>query len=295
MKKEITTFFALILLIQYSSGQQIANGGFEQWDTIGDYTQPTNWYSLNALTQFGFDPTTTITNDAHSGKYAVVIETKSSISELAGVLSSSPILDNQFEPNLTKLKVPFSGSPSSMGFYFKSFPAKNDSSVVSMVLTKWNIAQQKTDTIATATAYFSKMVTQYTFANVIFNYTLSASPDSMFFIASSSADGFNPTVGSKFIIDDLQLAYQPISVKEVFSAFIVSVYPNPVNEKLFINVTGTSHFDVEIIDVQGRKTHIQQLNSNEGLDVSGLEIGIYLIKITKSEGDILYKRILIKH
>ena len=65
---------SVVLAAGATKAQQIEplqNGSFEQWDTLDGYQQPRDWYTLNALTSFGFDPTTEMTDDVHTGKYAV--------------------------------------------------------------------------------------------------------------------------------------------------------------------------------------------------------------------------------
>lgn len=66
----------------------------------------------------------------------------------------------------------------------------------------------------------------------------------------------------------------------------VSVYPNPVSDRLYIEqsaFTGTTH--VIIRDVQGRICRMEQVSfpSSDGIDVSGLDAGIYQLQFTSDQ------------
>lgn len=71
----------------------------------------------------------------------------------------------------------------------------------------------------------------------------------------------------------------------------LSLYPNPANTLVYINLNSPIH-SVEIIDLQGKlKTFTRQQNE---LDVRGLEPGIYFIRVN-SEGNYYSGRLAIKH
>ena len=73
----------------------------------------------------------------------------------------------------------------------------------------------------------------------------------------------------------------------------VNVYPNPVNDRLYIE-TSTQIQSIEVYDIYGR---IQNLRNSEtqklrnSIDVSDLNSGIYFVKIKTEEGNIV-KRIV---
>ena len=73
----------------------------------------------------------------------------------------------------------------------------------------------------------------------------------------------------------------------------VNIYPNPVDDRLYIE-TLTQALTIEIYDIYGRR---QQLSANSYqpsvIDVSDLNRGIYFVKISTEEGDII-KRIIKK-
>lgn len=294
--KKITTTFALLLLLTGYAGaqQQIANAGFESWDTIGDYTQPSKWFTLNPLTTFGYDPSTTISSDAHSGNFAVLLESLAGPnSNLSGVLCTGPILTPNLQPDFSKMKVPFTSKPQALEVYFKSFPEPGDTCIMAMYLTRWNMALQKTDTIAEAGIRFGDTVGVYTLASSAFEYSSPLPPDSMFIIISSSADGFNPTVGSKLLLDDFHLTYTT-GLSDV-NAVQFSVYPNPANTKLVIE-SEESEGIISLYSIMGTLVLQQNMDAKQTvLDVSGVADGMYMMMVQSADGVQTSRKINIQH
>jgi hypothetical protein len=77
------------------------------------------------------------------------------------------------------------------------------------------------------------------------------------------------------------------SIIEVENEKIISIYPNPANDKLSINSKKT--FDhIEILTAQGQILKSLTINNNT-IDVSGLSKGLYLLRIVCKEGVITKK------
>lgn len=294
MKTITTSLFSLMLLFTgYAKAQQqITNSSFESWDTLGDYTQPSNWFSLNPLTTFGYDPSTIITSDAHTGNYAVQLESiAGQFSDISGVLCTGPILNSGLQADFTKMKVAFSSKPQALQVYYKAFPQLNDTCVVAMYLTRWNMALQKTDTVARAGFEFKDSVGVYTLANCPFEYYLPVQPDSMFIIASSSIDGFNPTVGSKLILDDFHLTYSTTGLAEKDKVGF-SVYPNPAQS--YLTLETTEHGILDVYSLSGAAIMRQNIDQlNQTIDISSWAEGLYMLVLQTNEGLIVSRKITV--
>ena len=71
----------------------------------------------------------------------------------------------------------------------------------------------------------------------------------------------------------------------------ISIYPNPANEKLYIE-TEIEIEEVSIFDIYGRRQELSAVSGQpSAIDVSGLKSGIYFVKINTEEGNIV-KRII---
>jgi hypothetical protein len=58
-----------------------------------------------------------------------------------------------------------------------------------------------------------------------------------------------------------------------------SVYPNPVNSTLFVN-SGNAEFSYEMYNGMGQKVANGQANGNAQISVSGLNKGVYFLRLT---------------
>ena len=73
-------------------------------------------------------------------------------------------------------------------------------------------------------------------------------------------------------------------VEELASSF--NIYPNPVNDKLYIEIqTQTQTQTVEIYDVYGRQQSMVNGQQSTVIDVTDLNSGVYFIKVVTSEGE----------
>ena len=80
-------------------------------------------------------------------------------------------------------------------------------------------------------------------------------------------------------------------VEELEASF--SIYPNPVNDKLYIEtLTQTQTLTIEIYDVYGRRQELSVINCQpSAIDVSNLNSGVYFVKVITDEGEVV-KRIV---
>jgi Subtilase family/Secretion system C-terminal sorting domain/SprB repeat len=74
-----------------------------------------------------------------------------------------------------------------------------------------------------------------------------------------------------------------------------TIYPNPADEELMIQLDASGTFNLTLIDNSGRIVQQQVLlNKNNTIDVSQLAAGIYTIKLTSNEGLIAIKKLVIE-
>ncbi len=80
-------------------------------------------------------------------------------------------------------------------------------------------------------------------------------------------------------------------VEELEASF--SIYPNPVNDKLYIEtLTQTQTLTIEIYDVYGRRQELSVISCQpSAIDVSNLNSGVYFVKVITDEGEVV-KRIV---
>jgi hypothetical protein len=82
-------------------------------------------------------------------------------------------------------------------------------------------------------------------------------------------------------------------IKDIETSNNVTVYPNPVNDMLYIE-TETEVEEVVVYDIYGRVQNLRNLETQKlrnSIDLSELKSGIYFVKINTEKGNIV-KRII---
>ncbi|MCR4826295.1 MAG: T9SS type A sorting domain-containing protein [Bacteroidales bacterium] len=65
----------------------------------------------------------------------------------------------------------------------------------------------------------------------------------------------------------------------------VSIYPNPATTTLNLSSTGTSDFELSVLDITGKVIKTERmLDQNFVFDVSGLASGIYMLRLVSTDG-----------
>lgn len=198
--------------------EALAGGDFEVWitQTQGEvsFDKPSGdwWDGLNYLSVIGGPITATKTADSYSGSYALRLETKWWGEDLTipGILVSGYFnSDLPIGENLVIGK-PFTKKPSSLNGYLKYFPADNDTLVVFIALTKYNVSNSTRDTTAKGEYTYCGEVNSYTPFSVNIDYLIDIVPDSIHVILLSSVSGkeMKGHAGSVLFVDKLSLSYE---------------------------------------------------------------------------------------
>jgi hypothetical protein len=93
----------------------------------------------------------------------------------------------------------------------------------------------------------------------------------------------------------LGTATKPVENAPVYSSKkVLSVYPNPVQDKLNINLTGYEGVsEIRLFDVNGRQVAAQRSASvNTQMDIAKLGKGIYLVKVFTASGEVLDTKVV---
>lgn len=79
----------------------------------------------------------------------------------------------------------------------------------------------------------------------------------------------------------------PVSAK-INNKINYKVYPNPCDNKIYINYPGLNKVNISISDLQGRLLKTQKINSGEPVNTTDLNSGYYLLNV--SDGELVTKR-----
>ena len=192
------------------------DGDFETWKTHTEgevsWEIPESgwWSSLNMLNTLGCPVTMTKTEDAHSGNYAVRLETINWGDDLIipGIIASGYFdTERPIGENLV-LGQPYEDTPTLVEGYYKYLPATQDTAVLYSSLTRYDSIAGMRDTIAEAVITVTDSLPNYSKFELIYEYRqYDQQPDSIniLFLTSISGQDFNGHVGSTLFIDDVEI------------------------------------------------------------------------------------------
>lgn len=87
-------------------------------------------------------------------------------------------------------------------------------------------------------------------------------------------------------------ANMTVNTHDVLLFEAVEMYPNPADDQIFIKCNATLNYTVEIFSLDGKlQIDIQNLNDRKEINISSLEAGMYLIKLSNDEKSIITKLI----
>lgn len=293
MKNEYQ-FSALVLLLILTTPvyAQIPNSGFENWTNKGSYMNPVGWWTANDSASTGSFYPATRSNDHYPpgvGSYSLRLENNLALLPNWGGYGITWTGD--FSGNdLPVFAV--SGHPESLWGYFKFLPQNNDTMEVHIRLYKNGIdvggGSYKNATAISVWTPFS------------INFSTYADADSARIMMSACYDNDAPIPhgNSVLYVDNLNfdsLLTVGIAENEVESMLIM--YPNPANDFLAISLPEyfDNRLDAQVFNVFGQCILTQELShtSNASLDISQLEVGMYVIYFSIEEKFAFTKKLLI--
>ncbi|MDD2635476.1 MAG: PCMD domain-containing protein [Bacteroidales bacterium] len=196
----------------------LAGGDFENWTEFSQgeltYFKPSGdwWDGLNYLAVIGGPVTYERTSDSYQGDYALRLETKAWGEDLTipGILASGYFDPDQTIGENLMIGKPYDKTPTRFNGFIKYQPADNDTLVVFLALTKYDVELKKRDTIATAEYTNTETMETYTPFNVDINYRNQTTPDSIHVILLASVSGkeMKGHEGSVLFVDQLSLTYE---------------------------------------------------------------------------------------
>jgi len=299
MEKLLYLFAAIV--ITTSAAAQLQNLDFENWDysvTFADPAMnlPTGWTCTNRWygfeeAQFHNQMIRPVDSISQNKKYALSLSTFYNYMKDAAVQTAS------INTRPTALK----------GFYkyeenFIIWGSNTyiDTAQVNVWLTKWDATGSKNDTIGFGRFSANDSVDVFTPFQVDITYYSSAQPDSITVYLDPSLIGRYPDSEiqneahggrSIFTIDNLSLVNGTMSVNDMDTEQILTIYPNPTSDRInFESISGT----VLIFNSSGKKVMKLELNNEQSINTQHLKQGTYFLQIHDKNNRILYSKFIKK-
>ncbi len=291
---------------------QIPNGDFENWynvvvnptlnyDDIG--TGPTdNWMAtLNSLAAVpplagGPGPVTVFkSTDKYAGTYAA--KAVSANFPLGPATIFIPGMIGTAQMDMVGVRA-LLGKPCNdckpLNFkgYYKFEPVNGDSCSAVILLSKWNTAAKKRDTLGYGKMVQRNAVSTYTPFDITINYTSTEISDTMTLLVVSSA-GFNVInfmgsvgqPGTTMYVDNLTLEYANGIQQVLMPEVAVTTYPNPASDVLHVDLSKQiKNGSLEVYNVSGRLVGSYSLSSaNNTIPVYNLVNGVYYFRLVSGK------------
>ncbi len=297
--KCLPLFIGLSFSLTSFSQCLIPNGTFENFDTINarglsgpvTYLLPQEWLESPIANIFSRFVTGTGFFNKYTGNDAngnALLITRSHPGEFLNQNNGYIRFECNQVPDKLTGRIKFSGSSNrhlgqednfTMGVFF---------STVMDTLTKQEL---QTSTFPARTHYFSTDVPMETFTHFeidLSDFQTTGDTYSYFSILIQMEQTNNLSFQPEYataVLDDLQFEYSTVSIEEdIEPTNLVRIYPNPVQNELFIeNYLGKKMTTIEIIDQTGR-TVIQPYTFP--INTNSLSTGVYFLRISTERGEI---------
>jgi len=298
MKKLL--IFVTITFCAIFSNAQVPNNGFESWISIGNYSVPDQWGTLNPITNFDNVYTSLQGSPGNPGNSYLMLLTQSvtGLGIVPGMAATGTINSANYSVNGG---FPYTQRPQYLSGFWQFMPfSGNDFGFVSIYLTKWNMATNVRDTISATVYSLAGMEMSWSPFSIFLNYQMSTYPDTAQIILSASGIS-NPASGDYLYVDELILSGTVSGVESFYDPQDINFYPNPVKD--YLNVIFKSpvgQMKIELSDITGKK--IETLYSNNVLtektkhifDFRNIKKGIYIIQFDNSKSSIV-RKIVVTH
>lgn len=289
MKARLCFLLMLLGLSYTKTTAQIPNPGFETLNIDGSISNWGNVYSfpvsidtngISTMDSIVFDNAFYApTSDAHSGNYAMELRNAFNFTTGTGIAGSvSSDTDAVYAAWGSLEFVPIQTYPTELGFYFKFFPVNGDTASITII-----IYDEFGTEIGIGTSLIGGLVSTYTYLSVPIVYSGSSLPAFYSLNFTTAGYGFQPSFGTRFIIDDLSLNDATGIKDEKSSEFIV--YPNPASDELnILTELLKASSSYKIVDMSGRVIDTGNVSPGKNaINTKSINNGMYLLEIAEHE------------
>ena len=277
--------------------QQIPNGDFENWETHAlGFDFPTGWDTPNPDLYPADTLNVRLSNDAAHGSHSALLETilVASIFVTPGALTLGDFLVD-YATNTATFEggIPFTDRPLAIKGSIKNYPAANDSSMLSVLFTKYSAAKGQRDTIGFGVIYFNETYDSWTsFTTPIYFSDTVSNPDTMNIIVVSSNIAA-PVNGGHMFIDNLAFEY-PAGIADIGNIVETNIFPNPASNNITFRFGEELNAELNVYSNDGQLIFNAVINGEElSIDVSNYASGTYYFSLIEKNKKISSGQFLI--
>lgn len=305
MKKILLSLVVISFGLTLQAQTQITNSDFEQWEEVTGGVEPNNWNSFltatGSMSTFAANqveqssdvrPGSTGTSSVKIWSREILTITANGNLTLGRINmgSTNPTAPENFNSTLTEdplFNQEITVKPDSLVVWVKFTPNNHNQNakIKATIHDDYNYrdpedTESLNHVVGTAELAYASTEGEWVRKSIPFNYNGPAN-DAAYILISFTT---NETAGAgkkddKVWIDDLELIYNPLNVENENLLDAVSVYPNPVSNRLTVkNIQKTTDYTVS--SVVGAVVASGNLSKgNSQIDFSTLRTGVYFVTL----------------
>jgi len=275
---------------------QIPNFSFENWTTVGSYSNPDNWGTMNNTTAGASVYTATKGTPGSPGTAYLKLTSKTVNTTVVNGIAVSGVLDSI--TMMPKSGFAFSQSPANFTGKWQHMIYGSSQGSLQVTLTRWDTGLNQRVTVATANQTLSGMAMSWANFTLPFTYTDGNNPDTCIIVLKAS--GSAPTNNDYLWVDNLAFSGTVTGI-EKYDSFLsnMNIYPNPSTESITLNLNLKSpqQITIEITDLTGKLIRSRNVGTLQGesiqtINVSGIAKGTYTVRVVGERGIEVRKIIL---
>lgn len=301
MKKIILSLSAAILT-STSLLAQIPNNGFESWSSVGSYSVPNSWGTLNNTTTLSGIYTATkgvyTPTNVTTGTSYLKLTSKTIASSVVNGIAVSGVLDSI--TMMPKSGFAFNQRPASLTGKNQFMIYGSSPGSLSVTLTRWDSGTNSRVIVASGNITHSPSAMAMSWANftIPLTYADGNNPDSCIIVLKAS--GSNPTNNDYLWVDNLAFSGTVTGLKN-HESFLsdMFVFPNPSAEtiNLNLNLKTAQKVSIELFDMTGKLViskdfGILQGDTKQVINVNGISKGTYVLRVVAEKGTEVRKIII---
>lgn len=283
MKKTIQSIFAA-MFVASSALAQIPNSGFENWTTVGAYSNPDGWGTMNNTTAIASVYTATKGTPGSPGASYLKLTSKtvSGFGVVNGIAVSGVLDSMTMTP---KSGFAYATRPASLTGKWQHMIYGSSQGSIQVTLTRWDSGMSMRMPVASGSVTLSGMAMSWANFTIPLTYVDGNNPDTCIIVMKAS--GSAPTNNDYLWVDNLAFSGSVTGI-ENHESFVTDmvVYPNPSSENVNFkfNIKTAQQVSIEITDINGkliRSTNFGKIQgeTTQSMNISGIAKGTYFVKI----------------
>ena len=295
MKKII---FSIICCALYSGAvmAQIPNFSFENWTTVGSYSNPDNWGTMNNTTAIASVYTATKGTPGSPGTAYLKLTSKTVSTTVVNGIAVSGVLDSI--TIMPKSGFAFSQRPANFTGKWQHMIYGSSQGSLQVTLTRWDTGLNQRVSVATANQTLSGMAMSWANFTIPFTYSDGGFPDTCIIVLKAS--GSVPTNNDYLWVDNLAFSGTVTGI-EKYDTFLnnMIVYPNPSTESITLNLNlkSSQQIKIEVTDLTGKLIRSKNAGMLQGesiqtINVSGIAKGTYLVRVVGEQATEIRKVVI---